>query len=125
MSTESRRSGELADLEMERFFARQRREVLARIEAYEARRHRRRWVGAASAAAAAITVAVLGGAGFWGPGVPALSTAWVEQPLFAEPAAEVADPLAAFGAWTDEETAPDATEATESLGIMEWEEPLS
>lgn len=116
---------EIADLELERFFARQRREIMARIEAHEARRRERRWLAAASAAAALIAVAVLGVAGTAGPDTPAVGTAWLAEPLFAEPVHEVADPLEAFGAWPEGPAATAPAEETDSLGIMEWEETLS
>ncbi len=88
----------VVDLGMERFFERQHREIMARIEAHEARRRARRWAAAAAAAAAAIAFTVLGLAGSSGPASPAISTAWLDAPiLFAD---EVpADPLAAYGAW--------------------------
>ena len=110
---------------MERFFARQRREIMARIEAHEARRRVRGWLAAASAAAAGIAVAVLGVAGLSGPDAPEVGTAWLDVPVFAEPSNDVADPLDAFGAWPAEESASGSTEETESLGILEWDEPLS
>jgi len=125
MSTERRRVPEIADLQLERFFARQRREIMARIDAHEARRRTRRWLATASAAAAGIAVAVLSVAGMSGPDVPAPSTAWLDEPMFAEPLNDVADPLEPFGAWPDDQTAESPTEETESLGILEWDEPLS
>jgi len=119
------RAPEIADFELERFFARQRREIMARIEAHETRRRVRGWLAAASAAAAGIAVAVLGVAGLSGPDTPEVGTAWLDVPVFAEPANDVADPLDAFGAWPAEESASGSTEETESLGILEWDEPLS
>jgi glutathione S-transferase len=125
MSSERRRAPEIADLQLERFFARQRREIMARIDAHEARRRTRGWLAAAAAAAAGIAVAVLGLAGLSGPDIPAVGTAWLELPVFAEPVNDVADPLEAFGAWPEEQTATSPAEETESLGILEWDEPLS
>ncbi len=116
---------QIADFEMERFFVRQRREIMARIDAHEARRRARRWLAAASAAAAGIAVAVLGVAGLSGPDAPVVGTAWLDLPVFAEPANDVADPLDAFGAWPADESAAGSTEESESLGILEWDEPLS
>lgn len=125
MSTERRGAPEIADLQLERFFARQRREIMARIDAHEAKRRTRRWLAAASAAAAGIAVAVLGVAGLSGPEAQAVSTAWLDLPVFAEPVNDVADPLDAFGAWPEEQAAENPAEETESLGILEWDEPLS
>ena len=125
MSTERRGAPEITDLQLERYFARQRRDIMERIDAYEAKRRTHRWMAAASAAAAGIAVAVLGVAGLSGPNAPAVSTAWLDLPVFAEPVNDVADPLEAFGAWPDEQSTESPAEDSESLGIMEWDEPLS
>ena len=125
MSTERRSAPEIADLQLERFYVRQRREIMARIDAHEAKRRTRRWLAVASAAAAGIAVAVLGVAGLSGPDATAVSTAWLDLPVLAEPVNDVADPLEAFGAWPEEQPAENAVEETESLGILEWDEPLS
>lgn len=89
---------EAIDLAVTRFFMRQRREIMARIEEHEVRRRTRRWAASAAAAAAVIAVAVLGFAGSSGPTSPAISTAWMDAPILIEEEV-VADPLAAFGPW--------------------------
>lgn len=86
----------------DRFFARQRREILARVEARAAARRARRY-GAVLAAAAAMLVCLMAGVAVSDPPGAAWreSSAVLAFDIKVVPASGAADyPLEAFGAWT-------------------------
>ncbi len=107
MNERSRLPGD--DELLERFFERQRSEILHRVAQRDEDRRFRRGV-MALAASAALVALLLGGGLLSGPPAPAPATlAWVESASFAEPFAQD-DALDLFGAW--DEPAPSALSAS-------------
>lgn len=87
------------DVLVERFFARQRTEILARIGANETLRRERR-TGLALAAAAAGVAILLSWTSLRGPvAVPQAEYSWAEAIALPGETDTVGDPLAAFGDW--------------------------
>jgi hypothetical protein len=92
--TQQRTAPEFAD----RFFDRQRREIMSRIEALETRRKTRAWRGLLVAASLALACLAAGIAldETPGPRHPAAREAWIGTELWPEGGA---DPLAAYAGW--------------------------
>ncbi len=90
------------DVIVERFFARQRAEILARVAAHETHRRERR-AGWALAAAAAGVALLLGWGAVTGPQMSSLAIdSWATAIELPADDATIGDPLAAFGTWGDE-----------------------